>query len=378
MELDLFAACLPGLEPLLVDELRALGTAPKERPGGVSFRGSHELLLRAHLELGTASHLLLRCGSFLCRNLNELTSKTAQLPWPQWLRPDQPVTVSATSRKSRLYHTGAIEERVQKGIAMALGVPVPTGAIALDPGRPTPTIAVRFVDDTVTLSLDTSITPLHRRGYRLESAKAPLREDLAHALLRAAGYARGTALLDPFCGAGTIAIEAAAIAHGLPPGRLRPPPLQGTALANDASWQTLLEALPRPPFASTREARISASDRDAGAIGAAQGNAERAGLADAITLHACAITAAPWFDPIGLVPKPVLVATNPPFGHRIGAGKDLGNLYQTLGHRTQRLGAGARAALLAHDPRLARRTGLPLKVAFATRHGGLQVTAMIG
>src|SRR4030095_2309855 len=172
----------------------------------------------AHLHLGTASHLLLRCARFRCRNLQELQTKAAQLPWPRWLRRDGPFPVHATARKSRLYHTGAIEERVRRGIAMALAG---GGELAAGPAVP---IAVRVVDDIVAISLDTSDQPLHRRGYRLESAKAPLREDLAHALLLGAGFARGQALLDPFCGAGTIAIEAAAIGLALPPGRLRPPP----------------------------------------------------------------------------------------------------------------------------------------------------------
>jgi putative N6-adenine-specific DNA methylase len=109
--------------------------------------------------------------------------------------------------------------------------------------HPTVRIAVRFVDDVATISLDTSATPLHRRGYRLDGAKAPLREDIAFAVLQAAGFRKGMALLDPFCGSGTIAIEAACIAAGLPPGRLRPAPLQGFAFADAAEWQKLLAQL---------------------------------------------------------------------------------------------------------------------------------------
>ncbi len=371
--LSLFAACLPGLEPLLAAELRALGAAPEPLGGGCAFSGDRALLLRAHRDLGTASHLLLRCAAFPCRALGELQRKTAQLPWRQWLSPKMPFVVRATSKRSRVYHTGAVEERVRAAIAEALGVPVPP-----EPAEGTEAIAIaaRFYEDRVTLSLDTSFTPLHRRGYRLDARKAPLREDLAHALLLAAGYAPGMPLLDPFCGAGTIVIEGAAIAARLSPGRLRPAPLQGTPLQDDQAWRDLLATLPPSPTATLPNAPIAASDRDAGAIEATRANAERAGLAAAIEATEAALTKQPWLAREGAAPTQGLVATNPPFGMRVGGG-DLGNLYQTLGHRVRQLGPGWRLAILAHDPRLARRTGIPLRQVFASNHGGVQVTALV-
>jgi putative N6-adenine-specific DNA methylase len=281
--------------------------------------------------------------------------------------------VRATTKRSRIYHTGAIEERVQLGIAQALRVPSPP---IVDAGAEAIAIAARFHEDRVTLSLDTSFTPLHRRGYRLDARKAPLREDLAHALLLAAGYEPGMALLDPFCGSGTIAIEGAAIAASLPPGRLRPAPLQGTPLQHDAGWRALLASLPPGPPAALPNAPIAASDRDAGAITATRANAERAGVAAAIDATVAALTKQPWFAREGAAPARGLVATNPPFGLRVGGG-DLANLYQTLGHRVKQLGPGWRLAILAHDPRLARRTGIPLRQVFASNHGGVQVTALV-
>ncbi|MGE3172599.1 MAG: class I SAM-dependent RNA methyltransferase [Planctomycetota bacterium] len=371
MALDLFAACLPGLEPLLADELRALGAAPEEQPGGAAFAGDAALLRRAHLWLGTASHLLLRCGTFRCRNLGELTTKTASLPWREWLRPDAPVAVRATAQRSRLYHTGAIAERVQKGIDAALG-----RATEPETTEAPVQLAARVRDDVVTLSIDTAAEPLHRRGYRLDGGKAPLREDLAHALLRAAGFAPGTPLLDPFCGSGTIAIEAATLAAGLPPGRLRPAPLRGTALQDDDAWRQLVAAASQPPVSLPPAAPIAASDRDAGAVAAAEANAERAGVRALLDVRCCALTAAPWLAAPADAPPGLLLATNPPFGRRIGPGSDLAPLYQSLGHRFASL-PGARMALLAHDPRLARRTGCALRVCWSTRHGGLSVAALV-
>ncbi|MEC7585001.1 MAG: class I SAM-dependent RNA methyltransferase [Planctomycetota bacterium] len=366
-EYSLFAACLPGLEPLLSEESRQIGADPGATRGGVAFTGDRDLLLAAHLQLGTASHLLLRCGSFHCINLRQLQRRVSELPWAKWLRSDTPVSVRATATRSRLYHTGAIAERVRTGIATALNSePDPEDASSAA------SVTVRLVSDRVTVSLDTSYEPLHRRGYRLDGAKAPLREDLAHALLLAAGYRGDMPLLDPFCGAGTIAIEAAQIATKRPPGRLRPAPLGMTPMADEDRWHQLLEqTAPSQP-----EAAIAASDRDQGAAEAAVANAERADCATAISCTVGAFGAHPWFETATEHPKGLIV-TNPPFGRRIARGNNLRNLYQALGHRVQSLGPGWRVAILTSDIRLARRTGLPLRAAFTTRHGGLSVTALV-
>jgi putative N6-adenine-specific DNA methylase len=371
---DLFAACQPGLEPLLVRELQALGAEPRALRGGAAFRGDVRLLMRACLWLGTASHVMLRLREFPCRALGELQRKAALLPWGEWLRPNVPVEVRASTRGSRVYHTGAIVERVENAIAAAFGAPLlrPTGETEL-----VARVHARFHGDVCTLSLDATCTPLHRRGYRLESAKAPLREDLAHALVLASGWTAAHALLDPFAGSGTIAIEAAGLALGLPPGRLRPPALEHLALFDAATWLEVAAAATRNTAAS-QTAPIAASDRDAGAIEAARHNAERAGTAQHIMFGNHAFAAHPWLaEPETAPPQGVLV-TNPPFGVRVQRADNLLSLYQTIGHRTARLGPGWRVAILAHDVRVARRTGLPLHAAFTTKHGGLTVTALVG
>lgn len=368
--LSLFAACQPGLEPLLANELRALGVTPSAQRGGVAFAGDVRDVLRCGLWLGTASHLLVRLAEFRCRALGELQRKAAELPWADWLRPRVSLEVHATTRGSRVYHTGAAEERIENGIAKALGSTPPR----VHPDDDiVARVHVRFRDDLCTVSLDATSSPLHRRGYRLDARKAPLREDLAHALLLASGWTPGEAVLDPFCGSGTIAIEAAGLARGLAPGRLRPPPLEHLALFSPELWDEVRRET-RTPAATTD---IQASDRDEGAIAAARENASRAGVADAIDLQAVPISAQPWLCGDGTPERGVLV-TNPPFGLRVAKGGSLLPLYQTLGHKAAKLGPGWRLAMLAHDVRMARRTGLPLHAAFTTKHGGLTVTAMVG
>ncbi|MBL8752148.1 MAG: hypothetical protein JNK15_02510, partial [Planctomycetes bacterium] len=133
---------------------------------------------------------------------------------------------------------------------------------------------------------------------------------------------------------------------------------------------------PRP--ATDTPGPIAGGDRDAGAIAACAANAERAGLRAAITWHEGAISTHPWLDEPGRAPERGVLVTNPPFGVRVAKDGSLLPLYQTLGHRAARLGPGWRVAILAHDVRLARRTGLSLEAAFTTRLGGLAVTALVG
>jgi putative N6-adenine-specific DNA methylase len=367
--LPLFAACQPGLEPLLAGELRTLGAEPEPRAGGVAFAGDAKLVMRCGQWLGTASHLLVRIAEFRCRALGELQRKALDLPWREWLRPHVPIEVHGTTRGSRVYHTGAIEERIVEAIGASMGrKPILAGKDDEALAR----IHVRFRDDVCTVSLDVTGTPLHRRGYRLDARKAPLREDLAHALLLASGWQPGMALLDPFCGSGTIVIEAAGLALGLPPGRLRAPALQSYAPFDPDVWETVRRE--RRPAAAT--APIVGSDRDAGAVEAARANAERAGVGAAVAFEHAAVSAQRWLAGDG-APATGAVVTNPPFGLRVAKGGDLRPLYQTLGAKVAALGPGWRLGLLAHDVRLARRTGLPLQAAWTTRHGGLAVTAMI-
>ena len=369
---EAFAACQPGLEPLLQAELEALGARPRPFGGGVGFKADPRLVMRSCLWLGTASHVVLRLADFPCRALGELQRKAAQLPWAEFLRPQVPIDVRATTQSSRVFHTGAIEERIENAITAAFGKKLPT---AKPEDEDQARITVRFQRDHCTISLDAMSTPLHRRGYRLASAKAPLREDLAHALLLAGGFGAEDALLDPFCGSGTIVIEAAGLARGLAPGRLRPPALGHLAIFDPELWMEV-KAAPGPRAAG--QLPIVGGDRDAGAIEAARANAERAGVAAAIEFRNVAITAQPWLEQPESAPKRGLLATNPPFGVRVPKAGNLLPLYQTLGHRAGRLGDGWRSAILAHDVRLARRTGLVLKAAFTTRHGGLVVTALVG
>src|SRR5690606_28050076 len=181
-----------------------------------------------------------------------------------------------TAHKSRLIHTGAIAERAARAIAARLG----DGLVEIvESGVP---VHIRMDHDRALTSIDTSGPPLHRRGYRLATGKAPLREDLARALVIASGWDRASLLIDPFCGAGTIGIEAALLSRGIAPGIRRSFAFERTALFDAADWKAVRER------ASSHEKRscprILLGDRDLSVLGAARDNAERAGVLDALEI----------------------------------------------------------------------------------------------
>ena len=223
LRFDLFAACAPGFEAVCAKELLSLGIAnPRAVPGGVEFRGFRTHIYKVNLGSRTTERVLLRLDEFRALTFKELQQKAKRVEWEKFLRPSQPVSIRATCRKSRLIHSDAVAERMANAISERLGQ-APKSAPAKEDAQvaQSPLIVARVVDDVCTISLDTSGALLHFRGYRQATAKAPLRETLAASMLLASGWTGDQPLLDPFCGAGTIPIEAALIARHIAPGQQR-------------------------------------------------------------------------------------------------------------------------------------------------------------
>ncbi len=350
-------------------ELTALGLPPgATEPGGVAFRATPEALARANLQVRTASRLLVRRARFAARAMGELERKAGQLAWDAWLPRDLPVRWRVTSKKSRLYHQKGIAER----LARASGRPV---AAAEEDGAPEDElggtgaqqlVVVRVLRDELTISVDASGEHLHRRGYRLATAKAPLRETLAAALVLASGWDPAEALADPFCGSGTIAIEAAMLARRIPPGLGR-----SFACERWPGWDAALVPALRTALRSAilpgAPAPILASDRDAGAIEAAAGNLARAGVAADVTLRRATISEfAPPAERGALV-------SNPPWGLRVGEARALRDLYARLGQVLRERAPLWSATLLLPRTPLERATELPWRTAYTTQAGGVAV-----
>jgi putative N6-adenine-specific DNA methylase len=362
----------PGLEAFTARELEQIELTPSGlEPGGVAFEGTLSDLARANLWLRSAGRILLRLGSFHARALGELERKATLLPWREWLPAGTPVSVRATCKKSRLYHQKAVAERV----VAASGMP-PVGTVDVAEGEAeeaespeSQLIVVRIFRDECTISLDSSGALLHRRGYRLASAKAPLRENLAAGLLLASEWLPQQPLVDPFCGSGTIPIEAALLARQIPPGLKRDFAFRQWLGWDERWWRKLSEAA-REEILPHAPAMIIGADRDAGAIEAAVANAERAGVAGDIEFRCAALSQLE--PPAG---QGALVS-NPPYGVRVGEPGALRDLYARLGQVARERMSGWRLTLLFPAEPLERATGLGFRELFRSKNGGLAVRAL--
>jgi putative N6-adenine-specific DNA methylase len=368
---DLFAVCQPGLEKIVADELRTLGIAnPRPIHGGVEFNGFLTHVYRVNLWSRTTERVLLRLREFRADSFRELHHKAARTKWEEFLKPGGEVSVRATCHKSILMHTGGVAERIVNGISDRLGQP--SRLITTDEenksARPN-FIVVRVVDDRCLISLDTSGALLHFRGYRQATAKAPLRETLAAAMILSSGWTSDRSLLDPFCGSGTIPIEAALIARRIAPGRRRSFTFMDWQQFDRAEWDALLEQADSMTIDHI-PASIQGSDRDAGAIEASKANAERAGVLHDIEFTQCAMSA---IEPIGVGD----VITNPPYGQRVGDGastrSDVRNLYAQFGKVLRAKCAGWRVSMLSSDVHWEYATGLKFQPIARFNNGGIKV-----
>jgi putative N6-adenine-specific DNA methylase len=360
VRLDAFVVAVPGLEPLLLDEVQKLGVRPARIVrGGVECNITWPQLWSINLRSRVATRVLVRVAKFHADGFHSLQVGIKGIDWSAWLAPDTGVTVSATTDKvSKLYHSVAVEERV----AEAMGRPLGSQAVQ-----------VRVLGDVVTVSLDSSGAPLHHRGWRGVAGRAPMRESLAAALVLASGWNMKTPLVDPFCGSGTVAIEAAMLARRMAPGRNRSFAFEQWSSFDSAGWERLLRGADGDVVQKCPP--IIASDRDEGAIASVVDNAARAGVGGNVEAVRRAVS------DLVLPPRAGWLVTNPPYGHRVGdtsGGQDLRNLYDRLGTVLRERASGWHVALLAaHDTPISRMK-LPLQPTLTTLNGGISVAVHTG
>ncbi len=353
----------PGLEGALVDELEAFGLSTKRDAGGATFRADRRTLYALHLHARVAARFWVRVGSFPAPTLELLGDRARTLPWERYVFPRQEVDVRVTCHRSRLRHKDSVAKKVAHAIADAARVPRRT-----DDRRPTRApiaVLVRIEEDVCTLSIDASGELLHRRGWRTEAGEAPLRENLAAAVLWVAGWRPGEPLLDPMCGAGTFPIEAAQIAQGLAAGRGRTFAFQGWPDHDPALWSAVCAEPDDPPVPTP----IVGSDRDPRVLAVARANAKRAGVASVLTLAEADAASAP--APAG----PGLVIANPPYGERLPDAKPA---WRALGDLIRGRCEGWRWAVLCPHPALLAAARLPASPVATFPNGGLRVTLHVG
>lgn len=366
---DAFVITAPGLERLVVDELKALGRGDvRAVEGGATFSATRQALYEVNLHLRTASRVVVRGAEFGANAFHELERRAGKVPWEAFVSPSVPVSLRVTCRKSRLYHSDAVAERVAGAIMSRV-----TGVHVAPAERDAASqlILVRLLHDRCTISIDSSGALLHLRGYRQALAKAPLRETLAAAALLASGWRGDAALIDPMCGSGTIPIEGALIARRIAPGLRRQFAFESWPDFDSGLWSEVVSAaqarvIPRAP------APIQGSDRDAGAIQAAISNAQRAGVLGDVELTERAVS--------GIQPPavPGWMVSNPPYGVRVGERDRLRNLYAQLGNVLRARCPGWRFALLSADPALERQLRLRAEPIIRTSNGGIDVSLVAG
>ena len=376
--LEFYSTTAPGLERITAAEIVLLrGGEPEQSRGGVGWPGQLRDLYRANLWLRTASRVLVRVSTFRAGSFAELERRAKRVPWGRFVRARDHVRFRVTCHKSALYHSDAVAQRLMESVSAATGCPVQA-----DPEAPEDRegsggeqlFVVRIDHDVLTLSADSSGALLHRRGYRQATAKAPMRETIASAMLLASGWQAGQPLLDPLCGSGTLPIEASLIARRVAPGIRREFRFERWPGFDRRVWDELRDqaasgVLDRAP------SPIVGADRDPGAVAASKSNAERAGASGDVEFiqRALSDSEAVGDDAEGHSANGWVI-TNPPYGVRIGT--DVRNLYARIGTVMRDRFRGWNLGILTATPELERQLRLTLELSFETTNGGIPIRFM--
>ena len=319
MKLELIATAAFGLEAVVKREIEALGyKILKSEDGKITFLGDDRALVRANLWLRCADRVLLKQGEFMAKEFEELFQQTRGIPWEQLIPPDGRFTVTGSSVKSVLHSVPACQSIVKKAVVERLkeyyGIEKfpETGADY--------TVRVTMLKDRATITVDTTGEGLHKRGYRKASVPAPVKETIAAAMIQLSFWNKDRILVDPMCGSGTIAIEAALIGRNIAPGLQRSFAFEG--------WEFIGEKLVSEERKRAyglidydSKLHISGFDIDTRAVEAAGINADLAGVAEDINFKQMAVKD---FRPEG---ENGIIITNPPYGERIGEKKKIEKIY---------------------------------------------------
>ena len=328
---ELFAPCHFGLEAVLKREIIDLGYEVTEVVDGrVSFEGDEEAIARCNVFLRTTERVMLKVGSFKAVTFDELFEKTKALPWENFIPKDGKFWVKkASSIKSKLFSPSDIQRIVKKAIVDRLSGKYNILRFPED-GSEYP-IRITILKDEVTVGLDTSGESLHKRGYRRLTVKAPITETLAAALISLTPWKKDRLLIDPFCGSGTIPIEAALIGLNIAPGMKRD--FQAMAWDNILPKSLFKEAKKEAEDLVDRETKLSIQgyDLDTSALDAARGNLSFAGLEGNIHFQQRDMR------DISSAKKYGFIITNPPYGERLEEKEAMPQLYREMGKAFQRL-----------------------------------------
>ena len=350
------AICPPGLEEVCAAEVLELGCRPRPAgPGTVEFDATTRQLYAANVWLRTATRVVVRLTTFRATDFQRLQEGAAAVDWVPWIGPGMAPRFRVSTRDSKLYHTDAIAQRLHQVV----------GPPSL--GEPEQLFVVRIERNTVTISADSSGEGLHRRPWRTELGQAPLRPTMAAALLLLVGWDPDVGLIDPFCGSGTLPIEAALLATGRPPGGEREFAFHTWPTFEAGTWASVAgEIASRRRHRPDDAGPLIGSDRDGSVVTKATANAERAGVAELVELETRVVSH------LRARPGPGLVASNLPYGRRVGDGA-LDGLYRRFGAVLRERLPEWDVAIVAADRKLALAADSRFVTRARFRHGGLGV-----
>jgi len=381
--LNLLATCPKGIEGLLADELTALGAEPgKTTVAGVYFSADQATAYRVCLWSRLANRvILLLAREAMIEAAEQVRDVVARISWSQHLAPSKTLAVDFHGRSDHIRHTRFGAQTVKDGVVDALqlaGQERPN----VDTKTPDLRIYAHLHRANLSLGIDLSGESLHRRGYRRDVGHAPLKENLAAALLVRAGWPErakaGEPLIDPLCGAGTLLIEAALMAADQAPNLNRERfGFHGWAGHQEAVWSELKrEAEARASIGRKRcKTELMGFDQSPAALTAAKSNAMRAGIPALITLHGQSL--AQLTRPETLTAEQGLLITNPPYGERLGELPELVQLYAQLGEKAKALFPGWTLAMFTGNPDLGHRLGLRAHKQYALKNGALDAKLLL-
>ena len=333
----LVALCAIGAEKILGNEIKHLGyKLAGNAPGRVSFFGDDDSLFKANLCLRTADRVFLQLASYDAFNFDELFDGAYKINWQDFLKKDSKIVVDKVrSNKSKLNSEHSIQTMVHKAIYSKLG-DIWHMASLPDTGEQSD-IRIYLDENKVLILLDLSGLPLHKRGYRVDGGIAPLRETTAAALLQQTLWRRKTPLHDPFCGSGTIAIEATLYAFNVAPGFGRRFALENLPIYNKESADRIRQE-EAEKIRTDVEVRITGSDIDEKAVERAKKNAEYACVMAGRALKSIGISThiqrpdfiQADFKDLSAPYDEGLILCNPPYGERLGNEEEAAELYQQM------------------------------------------------
>jgi len=338
-KIDFIATATFGLEAVVAREVRELGYEAKVENARVIFQGDEKDICRSNLWLRCADRVLIRVGEFTALTFDELFEKTRALPWPDWLPENANFPVEGKSVKSKLFSVSDCQAIVKKAIVESMKKRYHRNWF--EETGPRYTIEVSLLKDVATLTIDTSGAGLHKRGYRRLSTAAPLKETLAAAMVNLSYWNPDRILLDPFCGSGTIPIEAALIGINAAPGLNREFAAESWPNIPQRLWDEAREEA-EDLIRRDLKLKIRGTDINNQVLSIARYHAKLAGVSDQISFQQMDVA------DLRTKRKYGCLICNPPYGERLEDEKEVENLYRLMGRVFKALDSWSFYILTSH------------------------------